>query len=300
MSNQTQQTPMNISPQNIAGNCTYKCDLSFDFPVSSCTATNNGNNLKLSLNCPNPPVVFNNNKYNLTEIDLFSPSLLLYNNQQSSAELLLVFNPVSGGKFFILTIPLSTNGISGVASNKISEIINAASKGAPAQGGSTNQGIADFTLNDFIPMREFYSFSYPDYSDFVSFGTQSAIYISQKDLATLQKIIKPSEGSFFTTGPKLFINKKGPVKGLHSTGSNDIYIDCQPTNSSEDEKNEVVNIKANTSYDVGSSMSNILFNPLFLLILFAIIFIILIVGINKGLKYLTGGSAGGDAGTSSS
>jgi len=296
MSNQTQQTPMNISPQNIAGNCTLKCDFSFDFPVSSCTATNNGTYLKLSLNFPSPPVIFNNTKYNFLEANLYSPSQLLYNNQQTSAELMLAFQPVGGGKFLIVTIPLSTNGISGAASNKITEIINAASKGAPAQGGSTNQGITDFTLNDFIPMKEFYSFSYSDFSDFVSFGTQSAIYISQTYLTTLQKIIKPPSGIQFASGPKLFINKKGPVKGIGLSGGNDIYIDCQPTNSSEDETNEVVNIKAPTTYDAGPVIFGILFNPIFLLLLFAVVFIILIIGINKGLKYLTGGSISGDAG----
>lgn len=302
MSNQTPPTSMNISPQNISGNCTYKCDFSFDFPVTSCSVTNNGNSLKLSLNCPSPPVIFNTTKYNFLEAALNSPSQLLYNNQQSSAELMLVFQPVGGGKFLVVTIPLSTNGISGTASNKIIEIINAASKGAPAQGGSTNQGISDFSLNDFIPMREFYSFSYPDFGiDFVSFGTQSAIYISQNDLTTLQKIIKPPSGVSFTSGPKLFVNKKGPVKGLGLSGGSDIYIDCQPTNSSEEETNEVVNVKApSTTFDAGPTIFGIIFNPFFLLILFAFVFVALIMGINKGLKYLTGGSGGGDSGPSTS
>jgi len=302
MSNQTQPTPMNVSPQNISGNCTLKCDFSFDFPVSSCTATNNGTLLKLSLNYSSPPVIFNNTKYNFLEAQLNSPSLLLYNNQKSSAELIMAFQPVSGGKYLIVTIPISTNGISGAGSNKISEIINAASKGAPAQGGSTNQGIADFTLNDFIPIREFYSFSYPDLGiDFVSFGTQSAIYISQNDLTTLQKIIKPPSSFPFTSGPKLFVNKKGPVKGIGLSGGSDIYIDCQPTNSSEEETNEVVNVKAPaTTYDAGPTIFGIIFNPIFLLLIFALIFVALIIGINKGLKYLTGGGAGGDTGDTTS
>ena len=289
------QTAMNISPQNISGNCTYKCDFSFDFPVSSCTATNNGQALKLSLNCPSPPVTFNNTKYNFLEADLYSPSLLLYNNQKSSSELLFMLSPVSGGKMLLVFIPLSTNGISGAGSNKISEIITAASKGAPSQGGSTNQGIADFTLNDFIPMREFYSFSYSDY-DYIAFGAQSAIYISQKDLTNLQKIIKPVDGTPIASGPKLFVNKKGPVKGIGLSGGSDIYIDCQPTNSSEEETNEVVNIKApTTTYDAGPTIFGIIFNPFFLLLIFAVVFVALIMGINKGLKYLTGGSSGGDS-----
>lgn len=301
MSNQTQPTPMNISPQNITGNCTLKCDFSFDFPVSSCTVTNYGTTLNLSINYSSPPVIFNTTKYNFLSGGLNSPSQLLYNNQPTSAELMLYFQPVNGGKYFAVSIPLSTNGISSAGSNKISEIINAASKGAPAQGGSTNQGVADFTLNDFIPMKEFYSFSYPDFIDFISFGTQSAIYISQNDLTTLQKIIKPTTYIPYASGPSLFVNKKGPVKGLGLSGGSDIYIDCQPTNSSEEETNEVVNVKApTTTYDAGPTIFGIIFNPIFLLLIFALIFVALIMGINKGLKYLTGGSGGGDAGASTS
>jgi len=293
------QTPMNISPQNVAGNCTYKCDLTFNYPVKSCTATNGGNYLNISCSDSASPVTFNNTKYNIAACYLYSPSLQLYNNQQANGELMLMHNPASGGKTLYVCIPLATNGTSGNASNKISEIIDAVAKGAPSQGNSTNQGITDFTLNEFIPLKEFYSYETQN-AYFVVFGIQNAIYISQKSLASLQKIIKPFGGTPFPSGPKLFINKKGPIKGNYSVTSNDIYIDCQPTNSSEEEKNEVVNIKANTKYDVGSSMSNILFNPIFLLLLFAFVFIILIVGINKGLKYLTGGSAGGDVGTSTS
>ena len=33
MSTQPKTTPMNISPQNIAGTCNYKCAFSFDYPV---------------------------------------------------------------------------------------------------------------------------------------------------------------------------------------------------------------------------------------------------------------------------
>jgi carbonic anhydrase len=296
MSNQTQQTPMNISPQNVAGNCTYKCNLTFNYPVKSCTATNSGNYLNISCGDSDSSVKFNNTKYNIAACYLYSPSLQLYNNQQTSGELMLMHNPIAGGKTLYVCIPLATNGTSGNASNIVSEIIDAVAKGAPSQGGSVNQGINDFTANDFIPLKEFYSYETQN-AHFVAFGMQNAIYISQKNLNSLQKIIKPFGGIPFPSGPKLFVNKKGPIKGDGIT-SNDIYIDCQPTDSSEEETNEVVNIKANTNYDVGSSMANIFYNPIFLLILFAIVFIILLVGINRGLKYLSGGSVVENAGTS--
>ena len=289
------QTPMNISPQNVSGNCTYKCDLTFNYPIKSCTATNSGNYLNISCTDSASPVTFNNTKYNIAGCYLYSPSLQLYNNQQANCELMLMHTPAFGGKALYVCIPVTINGTSGNASNKISEIIDAVAKGAPSQGGSTNQGISDFTLNEFIPLKEFYSYETQN-SYFVAFGIQNAIYISQKNLTSLQKVIKPFGGVPFPSGPKLFINKKGPVKGNYSTNNNnDIYIDCQPTNSSEEETNEVVNVKAPaTTYDAGPTIFGIIFNPIFLLLIFALIFVALIMGINKGLKYLTGGSSGGD------
>ena len=231
-------------------------------------------------------VNFNNAKYNIQACYLYSPSLQLYNNQNADGELMIAHQPISGGKTLYICIPLSTNGLSGSASNKISEIVDAVSKGAPSQGESTSQGISDFTLNDFIPLKEFYSYSTSD-EDVVSFGMQNSIYISQTTLSSLQKIITPFKGNAFPSGPSLFLNSKGPIKGTPAT-SDEIYIDCQPTNSSDEETNEVVDFKnkSATIYDISTFFSN----PIFLLFLFAFIFIILIMIIYKGLNYLSGGA----------
>jgi len=290
MSTQTNQktTPMNISPQNVAGTCNYKCALSFDYPVSSCTATNSGNYLTLSFTNSTSPVTFNKIKYNLAESFIYSPSLHSFNNMQADAEICIAHTPTEGGNQLYICIPISTNGTSNNASNILSEIIQAVSNGAPSQGGSVTQGINDFTLNDFIAMKEFYSYSASGV-DFVAFGAQNAIFISQDNLNALQKLIKPFSGVAFPSGPSLFLNTDGPTKGPGVTSDN-IYIDCQPTNASEEETNEVVNLKANTSYDVGTSFTDILSNPIVLMILFAFVFVIIIMLIHKGLVVLTGGS----------
>jgi carbonic anhydrase len=277
------KTSMNISPQNVQGICTYKCDFSFDYPTSSCIATNNGTYLTLSYTDSSAPVKFNNKSYNVSTCYLYSPSLHLYNDQNADAELMIVHQPTTGGKTLYICIPITINGTSNNASKKISELINAVSKGAPYQGGSTNQGITDFTLNEFIPLKEFFSYS-TNNSDMLAFGLQNAIYISQSNLELLKKLIKPYGGTAFQSGPGLYINEKGPTKGTPAT-SNDIYIDCQPTNSSEDETNEVVNIKSETVFDLNNVMSN----PFFLSILFGILFLIIIMGTYKGINYLTGG-----------
>jgi len=289
MSTQNNQkpTPMNISPQNVAGTCNYKCAISFDFPVSSCTATNSGNYVTLSFTDSTSPVIFNKNRYNIAETFIYSPSLHSYNNMPADAEICIALTPTEGGKQLYACIPISRNGTSNNASNVLSEIIQAVSKGAPSQGGSVSQGINDFTLNDFIPIKEFYNYSASG-TDFVAFGLQNSIYISQSNLTALQKLIQPFNGVAFPSGPSLFLNSDGPNKGAGVTSDN-IYIDCQPTNSSEDETNEVVNLKANTSYDVGTSFKDIFSNPIILMFLFAFVFVIIIMLLHKGLVVLTGG-----------
>jgi len=290
MSSQTNKKPtsMNISPQNIRGTCNYKCAFSFDYPTSSCTATNYGNTILLSCTDSTSPVIFNKNKYSVWGCYLYSPSLHLYNNVQADAELCIMHTPTEGGEWLYVCIPISTNGSSNNASNTISEIVQSVANGAPSQGENVSQGIADFTLNDFIPLKEFYNYS-QNGVDFVVFGSQNAIYISQTDLNSLQKVIKPVTGVTFSSGPELFLNADGPTKGTGAT-SDDIYIDCQPTNTSEEEINEVVGFKANVNHDFGATLYEIIFNPIFLLFAFALVFVILIVMIHKGLVVLSGGN----------
>jgi carbonic anhydrase len=286
--NKQKTTPMNISPQNVVGTCNYKCALSFDYPVSSCTATNSGNYVTLSYTNSTSPVTFNKNKYNLAESFIYSPSLHSYNNMQADSELCIALTPTEGGNQLYICIPISTNGTSNNASNILSEIIQALANGAPSQGGSVSQGINDFTLNDFIPMKEFYNYSAGGI-DFIAFGAQNAIYISQSNLTSLQKVIQPFSGIAFPSGPSLFLNPDGPTKGAGVTSDN-IYIDCQPTNASDEETNEVVGLKANANYDVGTTFTDILLNPIFLMFLFAFVFVIIIMLIHKGLVVLTGGA----------
>jgi hypothetical protein len=215
---------------------------------------------------------------------------------QADAEICISLTPTEGGNLLYICIPISTNGTSNNASNILSEIIKALANGAPSQGGSVSQGINDFSLNDFIPMKEFYNYSTSG-TDFIAFGAQNAIYISQSDLNALQKLIQPFSGVAFPGGPNLFLNPDGPIKGAGVTSDN-IYIDCQPTNSSEEETNEVVDLKANTDYDVGTSFTGLFSNPIFLMFLFAFVFVIIIMLIHKGLIVLTGGSGDGAAASS--
>lgn len=274
---------MNISPQNISGKCKEKCNFSFNYANNSYTATNYGQYIMLNnSDISTTPVVFNNNKYVQPAFRLINSSMQQYNGKNAVAELAIYHDSTTTGTSLVVTIPLSTNGISGTASNNISQIINAVSVGAPSQGGSTSQGIPEINLNDFIPMKEFYNYNYNG-KEMIAFGIQNAIYISQNDLNTLYKITKPTTDTI-KSGSSLYVNSKGPSRGNSSNGS-DIYIDCQPTNSSEEETNITNNSnKSKVSFDIGNFFNS----PIFLFILLPFIFVILIMLIHKCLTYISG------------
>jgi carbonic anhydrase len=276
---------MNISPQNISGTCKEKCNFSFNYANNSYTATNYGQYIMLNTTDTSTPVTFNNNKYSVASFALTNSSIQKYNDKNADAEIAIYHTCSTSGEKLKVTIPLSTNGISGNASNNVSQIISAVSTGAPSQGGSTSQGIPEMNLNDFIPMKEFYSYNASG-SETISFGIKNAIYISQNDLNTLQKITKPTTEQI-PAGPLLYVNSKGPSRGNSVDGS-DIYIDCQPTNSSEEEANVTMNSsKSQVKFDI----DNFFISPAFIFMLLPFIFIILIMLIHKLLTYLSSGES---------
>lgn len=277
---------MNFSPQNIIGKCNYKCNYSFDYPTSSSTASNSKYSIILSYNQSHNSVTYNNIKYDVASCSIFSPSTNLYNNLEADGEFIIEHVPSGGGIPLIVCIPISTHGISNNASNTLSEIISAVSTGAPSQGESVTQGINDFTLNDFIFLKEFYTCTTTQFN-VIAFGIINSIFISPESLVLLQKCIvkNPSNKSNgFSSDAELFISSGIPNNGNTST-SNEIYIDCQPTNESEEQM--IVTTTTSTSHTIPFNIKNIFTNPIFIFLCSVVIFIVLIFGVKKILVMLS-------------
>ena len=222
-------TYMNISPQNIAGTCESKCSYAFNYPTTnSTTVSNYGAYLQFTYELSNTsPVLYNNKSYNVSSITLYSPSLHKYNSATANGEVVIRHSPVNGGNPLYVVIPLSTGGLTTGGSQVVSRVINAASKSAPSAGKNTNKGVGEFSLNSFIPMKQFYSYT-TSKLDCIVFDISNAIGISTDDLSIFKKIITAAPSNPFTQSTSLFINTKGPTNSITGGGS-DIYIDCQPT-----------------------------------------------------------------------
>ena len=239
---------MNISPDNIYGDCELKCMYSFNYPKSSCTATNNKYYIRLTYDTTSVPAVkFNNASFNVSEILLVSPSVHKFNGTTVDAELIIVHTPIAGGYEFCVCVPIVERGGTTKGSTIIETIVSTVANQAPSTGETAVVPLDEFTLNSIVPMSPFYSYSVDDKEEFIVYGEKDAINISQKSLKTLQSIITaapdkslPLNADIFATVRNgkplpLFINKDGPKSG--EIGDGEIYIDCRPTGNSEETTN---------------------------------------------------------------
>lgn len=270
-------TPMNISPQNISGNCNLKCAYSFKYKPSSSTATNYGSYIKLTYDKGSvPPVVFNTMNYDVSEINIYSPSIHQFNNSLADAE--IVIKHTSNGSMsypLYVCIPITSNGSTTTATQSITDIINSVASGAPTSGENTAITFTDpnFTLNTVVPFAAYYNYSGQDNTNYIVYGLQNAITINADTLKKLKSVIGATTQIVAPTVNLLFLNPTGPVSGV---GENEIYIDCKPTGNSE-ETVEVTNIKSATNNDLGNLFS--FSNPLFAFFISIIVFVLLVVGI---------------------
>jgi len=288
MSNNLTKTAINISPKNVYGKCDLKCIYNFKYKESNLTVKNNG--INISIKCDNsnvPPVLYNEVKYNVSQIILYSPSLHLFNENKVDAELFIEHVPESGGQNLYVCIPIIKSGDSTSASMLLSQVIAGVAANAPAENETTNLNISGFTLNKIVPKSPFFSYSGTynnSTSDFIVFGKNYAISLNEKILTSLSSIIKPFETQMI--GDNLFFNAKGP----NSSGSvgDGIYISCQPTGSSEEEI-DITNTKSSSSssFDVGNLMDNSTFKLVIKIIVGCILFIIVFAGLAFAFSKLT-------------
>ena len=130
---------------------------------------------------------------------------------------------------------------------------------ATTNGESETISISDFTLNDFVPKNPFFSYTAllpyqpcVGNADYIVFGVaKSACQISTDTLTKLKSIITANSYTI-KTGPLLFYNSKGP--GL--SGSDEIYIDCQPTGASEEEVDVTTVVSTTTPITIDSILNS--------------------------------------------
>lgn len=272
---------INISAKNITGKCDLKCSYSFKYSESNSTAKNGGVVIDITYDSRSvPPVVYNNEKYNVSKISITSPSLHTYNDNSMPGEIIVEHVPEKGGNHLKVCVPFTSSSESSKASDLITQVIEKVSTNAPSDGDSTNLNISNFNLQNIIPRKPFFAYSYGN-DDFIVFGALDAIPLSSSTITTLQQIIQPY--ALLMPSAPLFYNSSGPISGLQI--GEGIYISCKPTGSSEEEI-AVEYDKNTSSVDFSNIYKNPVFKVIILILIGCILFGIVFYGINSFYSYL--------------
>jgi len=270
---------LNISQDNVSGECNLKCAYSFQYSNSSCVASNTGESIVLSYDESNvPPATYNGNKYKVSNIRITTSTYMLYNGKQLRGTLIISHLPVVGGGPFSVIIPIVSGTGALPSSNILTTIITETAKLAPKSGNKTSISLANYNLNNIIPKKPFYSFNL-ERDDYIVYGVENAIPIDADTLTKLSTITKGLTSTIPANSTSLFYNPKGPNSSGSSSGNDDIYIDCQPVNVSEEtiqmstENKLSADYQMKSDYNARATLLKIFFNPWFqlLLLIFAIV-----------------------------
>jgi len=283
-------TKINISSKpDKFDKCDLKCAYNFTYSNSNSTAKNNGISISLTYdNSSVPPVVYDSQKYTVSKLNLYSPSLHLFDGKRVNAEFVIEHVPVAGGDKLYVCCPIVQSNNMSVASGLLTQIIQNVSSNAPSDGNSTNLNLSGFNLQDIVPFKPYYSYKSTTSGlsgDYLVFGKIDAISLDEATLQTLGKIITPF--SINMVGGQLLYNSNGPNSSLSNQG---IYISCQPTGSSE-EQVDVVQAKNVAINDMSSMMNNQVIFIILQIIVGGLIFMAVYYGINYAFNYFTGVTA---------
>ena len=260
MSCENATSPINIVTQN-AEICDLKCEYQPSYTTTTISATNKGEYIRYSFAPSNkPPVVFNGDQYNVSDMKIFQPSLHTYNGAQVDGEIIIVHSNISQNGDLLVCIPIKSGGSSSGIGDSI---INQVASKAPSADNSTNISLSNFSLSNILPKTAFYSYKgtlpyLPCNSnvEIIVYESAGALTVQSSTITNLKRIIQPNSYETHTNPDGYYYNKKGATK---SSDGDDIYIECNPTGS---EGETIVSVDSSDDTDWATSyISQIMSGP---------------------------------------
>jgi carbonic anhydrase len=229
-----QTAPIDLT-KAITNPCNLKCSYSFSYSPTNFQITNRGSYLSIKVADTNmPPVIYNDQNYNVKEVRLYHQSIHTYGTKRADAELLILHTSITGNSKLFVSVPIMKSGTTTAESASLFDfILSETQRTANNEGGQTIYTNPVLSLGKFVPMKPYYSYigSLP-YSPFngsynyVVFHKNDAITMSPQGYKILQSI-NPTDNGIMTrpNNDGIFYNSSGPVP----PNKGEIYIDCRPT-----------------------------------------------------------------------
>ena len=269
MSCPNSDSPINISTTANVLSCEVFCSYMHQYKDSACTATYFPDHIKLSYDATtSAAVTFNNEGYNVREVNIYAPSVHTYNDNSADAEMLIIHD--GAGKKLIVSIPLVQSNATGASAKILDDIIGKFSSTVDKTKTNDSQliNVQNYNMENFIPNSPYYfymggaPFSPCDgqYSFVVFDKTKSPVTIGSDTLKTLTALIQPS-GIGAISRSDYYYNSSGPNVKPGSNGNKDeIYIECNP--AGEDGEILYQTPPPSMASDISAlSMDNLMHNP---------------------------------------
>ena len=284
--------------------CKLKCSYKFNYAPTTLSIWNVGMFIMWQVDeVATPPVIYNDENYNVAAAILVSPSIHTFSGKHADAELMIFHNNTRGTKKLMVCIPIKVSSTSTSASaNFFDLVMGEISQTAPTKGQHTIFNNPTFSLNKFVPMAPYFSYtgnnllqnimylkdkcwSAPNGAgvrqpiaadiDYIVFHLDDAITISPQALKMLKKftpfaseIKVPTIKESLNPGG-LFYNPNGPI----TQNDSEIYIDCRPTG---DDGEILVTARQDTGGLLDSAMLKEVWNYTFMKIIVGAVVMLLI------------------------
>lgn len=269
MSCPSSDSPINVSTTANVLSCEVFCSYMHQYKDSACTATYFPDHIKLSYDATtSAAVTFNNEGYNVREVNIYAPSLHTYNGSPADAEMLIIHD--GAGKKLIVSVPLVQSNNTATSAKILDDIVGKFSSTVDKTKTNDSQliNVQNYNMENFIPSSPYYfymggaPFSPCDgqYSFVVFDKIKSPVTIGSDTLKTLTGMIQPS-GINAVSRNDYYYNSSGPnAKPGFGGNKDEIYIECNPTG--EDGEILYQTPPPSSSVDVsGLSMDSLMHNP---------------------------------------
>jgi hypothetical protein len=283
-------TTIDITQGQSSGTCDFKCSFEIDTYnlMSNITCSHLQHSIDVNMSNSASHAKFNQQKFTVKRMEIYSPSQLTYNGIPSPGEIMISHEGGNPSQVLLIFLPLQvvTNAPNALPTTIVTNLITVTNEFAPQINESTTQGIDPFNVKDLLPLKPFYYIDLHHGSAIISFANSSAIPISQDTFSILQNLVTPNPQLKFRISDnetiKIFLNQKGP-QVFSPANENNIFIDCQPTDASEEEMNLESNNKSN---EIKFNWKDIANNSNFVVFFSIFVFVIVLLIIHNTMKYI--------------
>ena len=146
--------PNATSPIDITKNtdfiCDLKCEYSFKYSTTNLQVANRGEYLSFRTDpSREPPVIYNADKYDVSEIRLYGPSLHTYGGKHAACELMIVHTNMNSSGNLIVCVPMKVVPMT-TALTRFKNVISQISKTAISAGQQTSVNLPFSPMVDLI------------------------------------------------------------------------------------------------------------------------------------------------------